>query len=242
MPAAAYPLDERSLRDEFHFQFAGHHLALGFGIKPNVARDDLAQKFCLYELAYSPARYGGVVGDDGEIAFILPNDLVDEALRRADGHKAADHQAPAIRDHGNRLTRHGSDQEHPRLRHLDFLAKMKQCRKGRCSSGFLRYRDGPTADWNGLDAEGKPRMRHGQICEGFQGPCNQFRGPAAPEQWPWQPQKSSRAASEHASKVGTIPLCPISFINHERRNAAGGKTKDRHASGLPLSPGPRGFS
>jgi hypothetical protein len=103
MPAAAYSLDECSLRYELDLQFAGHHLALGFGIKTNMAHDDLAHKFCLNELADSLARDSGVIGDHGEIALILAQDLVDDALWRAHGHETADHQACTIWDHRNRL-------------------------------------------------------------------------------------------------------------------------------------------
>ena len=44
-----------------------------------------------------------VVGDHRQVAFVLPHDLVDEALRRAHAHEPADHQARAVGDHGNRL-------------------------------------------------------------------------------------------------------------------------------------------
>src|SRR5262249_6037029 len=55
------------------------------------------------QLADALARGGSVVGDDGEIALVLAYQFVDHALRGAHPHKAADHQARAIGDQGNRL-------------------------------------------------------------------------------------------------------------------------------------------
>src|SRR5262249_54505949 len=78
-------------------------LALGFRVEADVADDRLAQQLGSDELADSLPRCRSVIGDHREIAFVLPHDLVDDPLGRADGHEAADHQARAIGNHGDRL-------------------------------------------------------------------------------------------------------------------------------------------
>jgi hypothetical protein len=45
----------------------------------------------------------GVIGNDSEVSLVLPNDLVNDPLRRADGHETTDHQARAVGDHRNCL-------------------------------------------------------------------------------------------------------------------------------------------
>ena len=101
--AGADALDQGALRHELHLQFAGHHLPLGFWIETDMADDGLAQQLGRDELADPPAGRCRVIGDDGEVALVLTHDLVDDPLGRADSHEAADHQACAIRDHGNGL-------------------------------------------------------------------------------------------------------------------------------------------
>jgi hypothetical protein len=68
------------------------HLTLGFWIEPDVTDDHAPQQFGSNELANSDARRRRVVGNDCEIAFSLPDDLVDDGFGRADAHEAADHQ------------------------------------------------------------------------------------------------------------------------------------------------------
>ena len=94
--AGANALDEGALRHQFHLEFAGQHLPLRLRIKADMAYDGLAQQLGVDEFANSPARHGRVVGNDYEIAFLLPDEFVDHAQRRADGHEAADHQACAV--------------------------------------------------------------------------------------------------------------------------------------------------
>jgi hypothetical protein len=55
MPAGADALDQRSLRDKFHFEFPSHHLPLGLRIEADMAHDSLAQQPRLDELADSAA-------------------------------------------------------------------------------------------------------------------------------------------------------------------------------------------
>ena len=101
--AGADAFDERTLRHQLDLQLAGQHLPLRFGIEANVAHDRLAHQLGRDQLADARGRHRGIVGDHRQIALVLPHDFVDDALGRADGHEAADHQACAIGDHGNRL-------------------------------------------------------------------------------------------------------------------------------------------
>src|SRR3954469_19800583 len=103
MTTGADALYKRALRNELHFQLAGDHLLLRFSVEANVAHDRFAYELCADELAHAAAGCPGIVGDHGEIALILAHDLVDDPLRRADGHESPDHQARAVRYHGDRL-------------------------------------------------------------------------------------------------------------------------------------------
>jgi hypothetical protein len=98
-PPGADAFDQRALRDELDLHFAGHHLPLRLGIEADVAGDHLANQLGLDELANSLSRRCRVIGDYGELAFVLTHDLVDDPLGRAHRHEAADHQACAIGNH-----------------------------------------------------------------------------------------------------------------------------------------------
>ncbi len=96
-------LDQRALRHELDLHFAGQHLLLRFRIQADVADDRLAHQPGAHQLADADAGKRRVVGDDGQVALALARQFVDDAVRRADGHEAADHQARAVRDEGNGL-------------------------------------------------------------------------------------------------------------------------------------------
>ena len=64
-----------------------------------MAYDRLAKRLGTHKLADADARLCGVIGDDREVALALPHDLIDHTLGRTDTHKAADHQACAVRNH-----------------------------------------------------------------------------------------------------------------------------------------------
>lgn len=68
-----------------------------------MAYDRLAHQLGRDQLPDSTSRGCGIVGNDGEVPLVLPNDLVNDSLRRAYGHKSADHQARAVGDHRNCL-------------------------------------------------------------------------------------------------------------------------------------------
>ncbi len=103
IPAAADALDESALRDEFDLQFARMHLSLRFRIQADVAGDQLAHQLRDDKLPNTLFRGAGVIGDDSQVAFSLPDDLIHDPLRRSDGDKAANHKARAIGDHGDRF-------------------------------------------------------------------------------------------------------------------------------------------
>jgi len=91
------------LQHELDLELARHHLALRLGIEPDMAHHDLAEEPRFDELADPLSGHGGVIGADGQIPLALAENLVDEALGRADGHEAADHEARAVRDEGDGL-------------------------------------------------------------------------------------------------------------------------------------------
>src|SRR6185436_9007133 len=72
-------------------------------VEADVTDDRLAHQPGVDQLADAAARRGRVVGDHGEIAFALADDLVNQAFGRADRHEPTDHQAGAVGDHGNRF-------------------------------------------------------------------------------------------------------------------------------------------
>ena len=121
-PAGADAFDESALWHQLHLQFARHHLPLGLGVEPDVAHDRLAHQLGFDQLADSSARHRGVVGDHCEVAFVLAHDLVNDALGRTDGHEAADHQACAVGDHGDRLIEREGSHDAPVLARRKFSA------------------------------------------------------------------------------------------------------------------------
>ena len=64
-----------------------------------MARGDRRDQRCVEQLADAAAGNGGIIGDDGEFALFLPHQLVQQPLRRADAHEAADHDGRPIGDH-----------------------------------------------------------------------------------------------------------------------------------------------
>src|SRR5262249_49781501 len=61
----------------------------------------LAHEAGVDQLAYAAAWDRRIIGDDREISFSLPHELIDDALGRADAHKSANHEAGSLRDHGD---------------------------------------------------------------------------------------------------------------------------------------------
>jgi hypothetical protein len=78
-------------------------LLLGFGIEPDVACDDALNELCANELADARPGLRRIVGDDREIAFSLPDDLIHQPIGGAHPHEAADHQPSPVGDHGDRV-------------------------------------------------------------------------------------------------------------------------------------------
>ena len=64
---------------------------------------DLAQQFGVDQLADPLVRSRCIVGNDGQIALLLPHDLVNDPLWRADAQEAPDHKTRTVGDHPNRL-------------------------------------------------------------------------------------------------------------------------------------------
>ena len=73
------------------------------GLRPIWLTMALRNNFAVTTFADPLAGRCCVVGDDGEVALILADDLVHHALRRPNCHEASDHEAYAIRDHGYSL-------------------------------------------------------------------------------------------------------------------------------------------
>ena len=76
----------------------------------------LADKSGADQLADAPAGHRSVVGDHGEIALSLAHELIDHALGRAHRHEAADHQARAVGNHGDRIFKRRSFSSAPSYR------------------------------------------------------------------------------------------------------------------------------
>jgi hypothetical protein len=55
------------------------------------------------QLADALARRGRVVADQEQARLFLSHQFVEQPLRRADAHESTDHDACAVRDHGNGL-------------------------------------------------------------------------------------------------------------------------------------------
>ena len=99
----ANALGHRALRDQFHVHLAGDHLAARLGIQADVGGDQLVDGLDRDQLADAEVRPARVVGDDSKVFFALPDEFVDDAMRRADSHESADHQNRAVRDHLDRF-------------------------------------------------------------------------------------------------------------------------------------------
>jgi hypothetical protein len=101
--AGADAFDQRALGREFHLQFAGNHLRLGFGVGAYVADDHLAQQPRADEFANAHTGFCGVVGDDGEALLALAHQFVDQPVGRAHAHEATDHQHRPVGDQRHRV-------------------------------------------------------------------------------------------------------------------------------------------
>jgi hypothetical protein len=101
--AGANPLDERPLRHELDVQFTRRHLPLGLRVETDMAHDYLAQQPGCDKLSNSPSGRRRIVGNNRKVPLILPNNLVDNSFRSADGHESSNHQTRAVGDHRDRL-------------------------------------------------------------------------------------------------------------------------------------------
>ena len=152
MAAGADALDQRALRNELDIQLAGQHLLLGFGVEADMADDGLAHQLGADQLADAASGHRGIVGDDRKVAFVLPYDLVDHALGRADRHEATDHQACAVGDHGNRLVARETVCYRPSVTSLlrGPAAIDRQCRAANLGGGIGAQKDRQCADCSGV--------------------------------------------------------------------------------------------
>jgi hypothetical protein len=94
-------LDEGALRDQVDRDLLAQHLLLSLRIQPNMSADHARHLRALEQLADALSRRGRVIADQGKARFLLPHQFVEQAVRRADAHETGDHDAGAIRDHGN---------------------------------------------------------------------------------------------------------------------------------------------
>src|SRR5262249_56543260 len=101
IPAGADALDQRALRDQIDRHFSGDHLLLGLGIKADMAGDGAADEPGIDELTDTAPRERRIVRDNGQIAFALPHELVDETLGSSDAHEPPDHQGRTVGDERN---------------------------------------------------------------------------------------------------------------------------------------------
>ena len=114
--AGADAFGERALRHQLDLDAPLEHRALHRGMGADVARDDLRHQAGIDQPADAEAGPRGVVADQGEVAALLAHQLVDQAMRAADAHEAADHHARAIgRDAGHGLGRRDGSLLHGRL-------------------------------------------------------------------------------------------------------------------------------
>ena len=96
-------LDEGALRNKVHLHLFFNHLPLRLGIETDVARNGLADQTRVDKLADAAPGNRRIVRDDGEVAFSLPHEFIDDALRRPNTHEAADHEGRPLGDHGDRF-------------------------------------------------------------------------------------------------------------------------------------------
>ena len=99
--AGADALDEGALRDQLDRDLVAQHLLLRFRIEPDMRADHARHLRAVEQLADALAGRGRVIADQGKVRLLLAHQFVEQALRRADGHEAADHDARAVRDHRN---------------------------------------------------------------------------------------------------------------------------------------------
>ncbi len=95
--------DERALWHEVNRNLGGHHLLLYVRIETDVARGQRRDQRCVEQLPDASARDRGVVADEGEFGFPLPDQFIQQAFRRAHSHEAAHHYRCAVGDHGDRF-------------------------------------------------------------------------------------------------------------------------------------------
>ena len=68
-----------------------------------MACDQRRHQLGIDQFANAFAGRAGVVGDDLEAGFALPDELVEHTFGRADAHEAADHEAGAVGDQRHRI-------------------------------------------------------------------------------------------------------------------------------------------
>src|SRR6516162_10314981 len=94
--AGADAFDQRALRNQIDRHLARDHLLLRLWIETDVACDGASHQTRIDKFADSAAGEGRVVGDDGEIAFSLPDQFIEQTFRGANPHEPANHQGRAV--------------------------------------------------------------------------------------------------------------------------------------------------
>ena len=102
-PPARMRSTKRALRHQVDRDLVGHHLLLYVRIEADVARGQRRDQRRVEQLADALAGDRGVIADDGEFGLPLPDQFVQQALRRSDPHESTDHDGRAVGDHGDRF-------------------------------------------------------------------------------------------------------------------------------------------
>jgi hypothetical protein len=142
---------------------------------------------------------------DRHIANVMPVGDVDVVA----GQHCFDCRAQQCRE----MTRHGSDQENPRLARAGCLLEVKQRGEGRGIDRLFRHRNKLIAGLDGIDPKRQPGMAHGQIGEGFQDSSERMEWPILPEPRPRQAQRRP-GGGERPDLIEEIRMCSIDLINH----------------------------
>ena len=74
---------------------------MGHRVGADMAGDNLGNKTCFHQFADADAGARCIIGDDGQIGLLLFDQFVDQAGRRSDTHKSADHEDCTIVNFGD---------------------------------------------------------------------------------------------------------------------------------------------
>ena len=89
-------LSQRSLRDQFDFNFTGNHLATGFRVSADVRSNDFGYTVVADQDADAGILESRVITNNGQILDAGIKNLPDDARRCAYAHKATEHDAHAV--------------------------------------------------------------------------------------------------------------------------------------------------